>query len=353
MKDFLYKVITDQKKGPLISVVKSILRVLAFIYRAGLYIHRGLYKFGILKVIRLPYPVISVGNITWGGVGKTPIVEYLVKYLLDHSYNPVILTRGYQGSQEAQASDEADMLKRTFPSVPILIGGRRAQNALRYLQEDKPVDVFILDDGYQHWRLARDWDILAIDCLNPFGNQFLIPRGILREPRDAIKRADTIALTKCTQSRSHAENLDHFLRKSYPKKVIIKTDHHSVELIDWITGQPKDLSFIQNQNVCCFCGIGNPLSFFQSIQELGASIQKKFLFRDHHTYSDADLQNIVAYCDQNHIQTVVTTAKDASNMKRVRVDVPPQIRIYILKIELVILQGKEQFIERVKRVLRH
>lgn len=231
MKRFIYLVATDQIKGGAVLAVKPMLWVLSRIYLALIVLRKIFYKIGIFRCHRLSVPVISVGNLTMGGVGKTPLVEFIAQTLKKKEIRPVILMRGYmQGdtSGRSQNSDEATMLRSILADIPVLIGADRVKNAKEFIKKNK-ADVFLLDDGFQHWRLSRDIDIVAIDTTDPWGNGDVLPRGILREPRTALGRADIFVLTKTDLAAKQLETLKTELRAIHPKALIVETVHKPVQ----------------------------------------------------------------------------------------------------------------------------
>ncbi len=358
MKDFLHALATDRKKGFFADLLKLFLLVLSYVYRLGILIRKFLYKAGLLKTHKLSKPVISVGNITWGGVGKTPIVMNIAKDLNQKGLKPVILTRGYMGKEKrtdgdslSAISDEAQMLRKLLPDVPVLVDADRALAAESYLKDGNEVDVFLLDDGFQHWKLYRDLDIVAIDCLNPFGNRNLIPRGILRETLGSLSRADMIILTKTSQARKEAERLNKHLYQKYPQKTIIQTNHKAIRLRDLISQEQEALTYLRSRDVCCFCGIGNPLSFEREVEALGANVRKCFSFPDHYEYSLKDITNVINYCKNNNINSIITTSKDEIKITDLPLRLSENLRLYVLEIELEIIGRKDQLIERVLRLL--
>src|SRR5262245_3486513 len=212
------------------------------------------YDRGWLAPRQVPVPVISVGNLTAGGTGKTPCVEYLARYFRTSGCRPVILSRGYG------ANDEALLLRCNLPDVVHLQGANRAEQA-RIAVNDHAAEILILDDGFQHRRLARDLDLVLIDATNPWGHGRLIPRGLLREPLAALRRASAILLTRTDQvSQNEIDKIVRRIRRDTPDMPIISAIH---EPLMWIQheGPERPIDSLRGQIVAAFCGVGNPHAF--------------------------------------------------------------------------------------------
>ncbi len=205
MQVYLYQLVHGEKRGVTAVILLGMLRFMSFVYGLGVWIKLSLYKFGILDQHKLPCRVISLGNITVGGTGKTPTAQRLAAIIRDLGFRVVILNRGYRSGWRGQvglvsdgrriymsvseAGDEAYLLAKNLPGVAVVIGKNRTITG-DYAVKNLKAEVIILDDGYQHWQLARDLDIVLIDTLNVFGNNFLLPRGTLREPLAHLDRAE-------------------------------------------------------------------------------------------------------------------------------------------------------------------
>ncbi len=351
MKKFLYEIAIGQRQGFWISLLKILLWVLSLIYRLGSGTIVCLYQFGLVKRHQLPKPVISVGNITLGGVGKTPLVALIARMLKDKGLKPVILIRGYMGHCTDAESDEAALLRKTLEGVPVLVGSNRIKNANEFLK-DKDCDVFLLDDGFQYWCLARDLDIVAIDTKNPWGNRCLIPRGILREPLRSLKRADLFILTKTDQGHDNTIKVKEQLTRINPDKMIVETIHEPLALLEMRRNEAKELLLIKGKDICSFCSIGNPGSFESTLKSLGCHLRKNFSFMDHHVYTPEDIQAISQYCRENKINTVITTEKDAVKVGDLLSNFGHEIAIYYLKIKATITSGEDEFRERLEHILQ-
>ena len=321
---------------------------LSLAYGLGINFILFCYRAGWLKKHRLPRPVISIGNLTWGGVGKTPFVLWLAKELKTKNLKPVILTRGYMAKTENKnhPSDEAKMIEEVLKDVPVVVGKNRMARAHQFLQNND-TDVFILDDGFQHWGLARDLDVVLVDATNPFGNGHLIPRGILREPLTSLKRADIVCLTKTDLAKDRIVSLKNNLKKISSKLLIGETVHQGERLKDICSAAVYELSILNNRKIACLCGIGDPSSFELILEKLGAQVVKKFLFMDHHIYAREEISQILEECLKENIQTVVTTDKDAVKIASFQKFINEKISILSLQIDISFIKGKDEFLDRV------
>jgi len=356
MREYLYRLVTDQINTPIAKIFKCLLWILSLIY--GLAVRSILigYTWGLFKKQRLSKPVISVGNITLGGTGKTPLVELIAQYLKAQNIKPVILTRGYIlrksiGKQASgHESDEARQLAESLKEIPIVVGADRLMSGTKAL-EQYPVDVFLLDDGFQHWRLERDLDIVAIDASRPFGNGHFLPRGILREPLSSLRRASLFVLTKTDLGPQNIEMIRARLSKINPTAPVIETIHGPLDFVDLRTEQIRTLSYVQRKLICPFCGIADPVSFEQNLKNLGVHFRNNFVFMDHHVYQRRDIQEMVKFCRANNIYTLVTTQKDSVKIKASLQDIDKNIEVLSLRVKIWIVQGENEFFKRISGLL--
>ena len=353
MKDLFYRVATDDIRGPLIGILKLFFLALSFVYTAIVATSVWLYRNGVLKQHRLDRPVISVGNITVGGTGKTPLVIKIAQICKENKLKPAILTRGYMGrgpGSSSRESDEAAMMREVLGDVPVLAGADRVKNAEEFLGNNQ-ADIFILDDGFQHWRLARDLDIVAVDAVNPFGNGQLLPRGILREPLATLRRAGLLVLTRTDMEQAQVGSIRKRLAMIGCAQPIIETIHRPVRLVDLKTGQSRGLGTLAGLDVCAFCSLGAPAAFTATLRQLGAKIQKAFNFVDHYVYNTKDIRSILEFCRPNQTGIVVTTQKDAVKLADLRDEFRQikDIEFLALYIELAARDGggEDTFVRRV------
>ncbi len=257
---------------------------------------------------RAPCPVISVGNITAGGTGKTPMVEWLANHLIAADRRPAVLSRGYRATS-GTANDESQMLSDHLANVPILTGKDRAASARQALAQ-KRANCFILDDGFQHYAMARDLDIVLVDCLLPFGGGHLLPLGLLREPVSALARADILVLTRSDQASEEQKQAIRDRLARVDASLPIAEAVHAPECVVDVRGECSSLDSVRNKEALLFSGIGNPEGFEKTAQSLGVSITDHYRFRDHHRYYDHELEHLAREAEKSACSAVLTTEKD-------------------------------------------
>lgn len=283
------------------------------------------------KPKKLPYKVLSIGNITLGGTGKTPAVIALAEEAKKRGFHPCILTRGYKGSaigpcfvtkgeepllDVSQAGDEAYLMSEALRGVPIIKcadryeGGMFAVNSKLLPLTSKL--IFILDDGFQHWQLHRDKDIVLVDSTNPFDNGKLFPEGRLREPLSALKRADIVVLSKADMADKKRISACTSKIKRYNADVPIYTSSHVPAGLINVSGEAESIDTLKERKVYAFSGIANPSHFEALLRSMGADIVKSKRFRDHHHYPQGDIDKIIKEAGGLEI---ITTEKDMVKLK--------------------------------------
>ncbi len=304
-------------------------RPLSGIYGRIMLLRSFLYKKKVVRTRRLPVPVISVGNLSLGGTGKTPHVIEICKFLKGQGFCPVVLTRGYGGragkgpllvsdgkeikADVSEAGDEPWMMAAKLEGVPVIAGSDRYRCGLFALKR-LPVSLFVLDDGFQHLGLERDLDIVLIDATRPIYSERVFPGGILREPPVALSRADAVILSKCNEvNPNRLVTLEEALR-AYTKAAPIFQSLYEIARIDLVfkgplpeTGSLKGNSL---KGVFCFCGLARPQSFLELLKQAGAEIKGVLQFADHHEYKKADLIAIGKRARETGSTIVLTTEKD-------------------------------------------
>ncbi|MCK6456662.1 MAG: tetraacyldisaccharide 4'-kinase [Phycisphaerae bacterium] len=315
--------VEGRRVGAVADLSRAALSLLSMGYLGAVGL-RNLYYGAVPRTVRrAECSVISVGNITTGGTGKTPLVAYIARRLVDHGRRPGILTRGYRGRpveysddrrQEAAGrwrveSDEAMVLQRLSPEAIIVVDANRiagAQEATR-----RGADVLVLDDGFQHRRLARDLDIVLIDAVCPFGHGHLLPRGLLREPAGAVRRADLIVVTHSDEiADADRARLVDLLRRLSGDKPVLQSRHRVHRFVD-LKGRPVEPIDVRAMRALVFAGIGRFDSFRSSLTHLGVDMAAAYDYPDHHDYSRDEMAQLLDVATQLEANAVVTTEKDA------------------------------------------
>ncbi len=288
-------------------------------------------RYALKSQSRLPSKVVSVGNVTLGGTGKTPAVMALAEEAKKRGVQPCILTRGYKGKaqgpcfvstgkgpllDEYQAGDEALLMATKLQGVPVVKGKDRYKAGIFVIQHLASHPLFILDDGFQHWRLYRDRNILLLDSSRPFGNRRLLPLGSLREPINEISRADIIVITGAgTRSQGlERENLIKEIRIYNTDARLFIGEHSPTKFIN-IDNVELSLEWAQGKSFFSFCGIGNPQSFKETLLSMDITLKGFMTFRDHHRYSQNDIQSISKDASRSGAEWTVTTEKDIMRLK--------------------------------------
>lgn len=280
--------------------------------------------------VRAGVPVLSVGNLTAGGTGKTPCIAYLASLLSDMGKCPAILTRGYKGGLEKKgglvsnrekilvsqqmAGDEPYMLAKKLPGVPVIAGRDRTVSAAA--AKALGADVLLLDDGFQYWKLSRDLDLVLIDATDPFGGGRVLPRGLLREPMDALSRAGLFLLTKAEQaSTEEKEEIRETLSRCAPGVPVLECGHVPKSFTPLPTW-PR-LSQLPEEKIKTFLlsGIGNPKAFEKTAEEAGLIVKGSLSLPDHHSYTEADLQKASDEAKASGADCITVTEKDAVKIK--------------------------------------
>ena len=347
MSENFYKVISPERKWYLFPVF-GILKLISFLYLLGHHFRLWAYRWGVFPRRKLDCRVISVGNLTLGGTGKTPFVMMIAETLRGNGMKPAILSRGYGGKSDASvnvvcdgkqtllspewAGDEAVMMADKLKNVPVLTGPDRYQTG-QYALKHFEVDTLILDDGFQHLALNRDLDILLFDYCRPLGNGHLFPAGELREPAKEAKRADMICFTRYSHGPNH---LDSKLLGSVPQ---VKTHLRLDSIIRMDDEEVLDAEILKGEPVAAFCGIAKPEGFRQIL--LDAQIQLKYFkaFPDHHSYTLQDIKELEASAVKNGARFILVSEKDAVKLKGMKYT----LSFFKVVIELEILEGREIF----------
>jgi len=335
---------------------------LSLLYRQTIKLRDRLYDTGVFKGRKLPGKVISIGNITVGGTGKTPMVILLANMLKKQGYLPAILSRGYGGKKKSpvnvvsdgahllmgymEAGDEPVLSAKSVPGIPVLTGPKRILTG-EFALETMGADVLILDDGFQHRRLGRDIDIVLLDAARPFGNGRLLPRGPLRESTEALKRADIIVWTGGDNDMDEKYGYDGVPPRSLTSVCpwcdsapVFRGYHRPKYLTQAATGKTYPPEYLNGKKVCAFAGIGSPESFRKTLESLGGRVVAFIPFPDHHHYHRKDITVIRGTAAGSTAETIVTTEKDGIKLA----EFPSFLEdIFFLHIEMEIVPSGEAF----------
>ncbi len=370
---YIFHIAHASKRPWYAFILMGLLRGLSYVYGFGARVNLWLYEAGILSRRKLNCCVISIGNITVGGTGKTPTAQRVAMMVKNMGYRVVILNRGYRSHWDKplgvvsdgkkifmtsyEAGDEAYLMAKMMPGIPVVIGKNRDVTG-SYAVDKLNAEVIIMDDGYQHWQLDRDLDIVLVDTLNLFGNGNLLPRGILREPLNHLNRADMFLFTKSDQSSqltraSLAENI----RQYNTEAPIVESIHHAkefVEIADWYKGiqqNPIPLEELKGKKVMVFSAIGNPSSFEHNVSGCGLEILEAIRYPDHHDYGMLEMQYIGERAAELNADALITTGKDAVKIPTEFIYFNRDIPLYVMNMDIMITRNEETFDSKLKETV--
>jgi tetraacyldisaccharide 4'-kinase len=370
------EVIFEQRRSKKAALARSILFGLSKIYQFGLMIHRFFIQARLIRDSTLGIQVIAIGNLTFGGTGKTPVVEKFARELQRQGRTVAILSRGYRSRPQPlgemflnklllredstpprvvsdgrnllldsdTAGDEPYMLASNLKDVVVLVDKNRVKSG-RYAIEHYGCDTLLLDDGFQYWRLAgRRQDVVLVDCQQPFGNEHLFPRGTLREPPSHLARANVIFITK---SDGNTSVLRERISLYNSGAGIIECIHAPLYFEDVFTGERKELDFVRGRRLASLSGIAQPESFEQSLVKLCRELVYSKRFADHHRFTQQEILNAINRSKKRQAEVIITTQKDAVRFPNLdRRDLP----IYFMRVEIKILSGAEDFDDCVRKI---
>ncbi|PTX99884.1 tetraacyldisaccharide 4'-kinase [Verrucomicrobia bacterium LW23] len=369
LEEFAVDVILERRYGKRAALLRLVLWMLSGLYRRIMELRVWMYEERYYPVHALGCMVISVGNLTVGGTGKTPVVEKFARELTKNGRKVAILSRGYKSYKapllkrlwhrflrggdptpprvvcdgrsllldSAMAGDEPFMLAQNLHDVVVLVGKDRVKSGMYAIQKFG-CDTLLLDDGYQYLPLKERFDVLLVDVEAPYGNNYMLPRGMLREPPEHLKRADIIFLTKCNGSDMSVLKKD--LRQYNKHARFIECTHTPLYLEDLMTGQRVELDVIKGMRVGAVSGIARPESFEDGLKRLGVDLLYSKRFADHHRFSAQEIEQVLQRTKARGGRAVITTEKDAVRFPRRDKCLLP---IYFLRVEIKILQGEEIF----------
>jgi tetraacyldisaccharide 4'-kinase len=337
--------IRGQSSGLPSRLARGVLGAATLVYGPAVAARNYGFDHGWLRSHHAPVPVVSVGNLTLGGTGKTPMVEWIARWFLKRGARVAILSRGY--GHTGGMNDEGRVLEENLPNVPHLQSPDRVALS-RVAAVELESELIVLDDGFQHRRLARDLDVVLLDALEPFGLSRLCPRGLLREPVRSLRRADVVVMTRSdliTDTEAAAIRSEAERRAGRLKWV--EARHAPLALVDNL-GQTSSLVELRGKFVVAFCGIGNPEGFRRTLSSLGTELLDFRVFPDHHAYSAMDVGSLDRWVIESGANLVLTTQKDSVKL---RADALGPAPLRALRIGLEITAGREIMDDLLARLL--
>ncbi len=333
------------------DLTRGVLGGLAALYDAGLEAYLAAERVGLRRRARLPIPIISIGNLTVGGTGKTPMTQLLCRRLAAEGKRVAVLSRGHGGRSQnvrlvsntegrvllsaADAGDEPNLLAQTLPGVPVLVGKDRRLSGRRALRLFD-LDVLVLDDGFQYWQLRRDLDIVLLDARRPFDNGFPLPRGLLREPKRHLNRAQVVVVTRSGQmAEAERDTLAAQVAALAPDARLFFADHQPVGFVpaDALSAPLLPLSLLRGARIAAVSAIAQPQSFVGSLRELGASVVYEKAWTDHQALTAIEAQAVIQDAVQAGAGALVMTEKDAVKWP---LSGKMRLPIYALRVEMAV-----------------
>jgi len=363
LHDAWWRLATTHPSSLAEHLLSSFLQGSAFLYQSGVGARNTAYDRGWIRQAQLPCPVISVGNLTVGGTGKTSCAELLATKLRGLGKRVAILSRGYGGrlpqpywllhkdgqllvnGQPAAVrngvADEPHVLASHLAEVPIVVGVRRERTG-RQACEQFHADVLILDDGFQYRRLHRDLEVVLVNARMPLGGWPLFPRGPMREPMASLKRASVVIVTKADQSLEMLAAMEERLRTFNPTAVMVAAVHEPIGIVDGSTGEAVPLDRLGTARVHLLSSIGDPEGFERTVRQVGGTVLSHAAFPDHHRYRPGEYEGILRQASAAGVEALVTTEKDAIRLRQSgaesgRRDLP----LWVLRVRMSLLRGEE------------
>ncbi len=349
---FFKQVLSGDEKGIIPSCLRGVAWLASKPYGAAARARNLAYDKGWFTSYSVSVPVISIGNLTVGGTGKTPAVAMVCRYLRDHGLRVSIISRGY-GAVDGGLNDEALELELQLPDVPHIQNPDRLAAATIAIEE-LDTQIIVMDDGFQHRRMRRDLDIVLLDATEPFGYEHILPRGLLREQVSSLKRAGIVIATRADQVEDRRLASMRLRMQRYATNCGWCESIHKPRQLRNSSGHIQPLSMLDGRRCLLFCGIGNPNAFAHSVKSCGASIYHLIEFPDHHPYSAVDISTISAEVDKAKLEigmdqlALLCTGKD---LGKINLDEINGIPLYALEVGMELRFGNDAFQDRMKEVI--
>ena len=322
-------------------LLRGALRVLEVPYASVMAVRNLLYDNKVLTARQFPVPIISVGNLTLGGTGKSPMVAYLCRQYIEQNLRPGLVSRGY-GKTSNAGNDEFLEMSHRFPSVPHIQHPNRAK-AIQQLLRTEQVDVIILDDAFQHRQVARNTDIVLLDATAPFGFGHIFPRGTLREPLGSLRRADMALLTRSDLvDEAERQRIRQRVLEINPKITWGETIHVPTSLVSLESFEGEPIESIRGQSALAFCGIGNPAAFRKTLEHCGVQVAKLVPFPDHYGYTQRDIDGLLQTAKELDVDSILCTMKDLVKLTHLEPGETP-LRAVVIEIQFVNEMARNTF----------
>ena len=352
------------KINKFLSLLLMVIMVpLSFLWDTVYRIRRFCYNYHIFNSNKFYVPIISVGNLTFGGSGKTPFIIWLSKYLNSKKKRVMVLTRGYKGKLESTGGilrsnrklghnpldfgDEALMISKRLNNTSVVVGKKRSENLMKYFYDELP-DIVLMDDGYQHLKIERSLNIVMFDSLLPISKYKVAPWGYLREGPSALKDADIILFARSDQaSHDNLQALKQLIKKYVlPDTPMSEIGYRPTSICDCNLQEVMPLEDLKGKRIVCVAGLASPISFFKLISTLGGEIVDKYVFPDHHIYRKSDLELI---CKRAELLNaiIITSEKDMVKIQRLSM----AENFYYLEISIYFMNGEEMVCDLIDKTM--
>lgn len=338
-------IVFGRRRGLAAALARASLRVLEVPYSIGAGWRNRQFDRARREIHQVGVPVVSVGNLTVGGTGKTPMIAWLARWFRQRDLRVTLISRGYK-AESGSRNDEALELELQLPDVPHVQNSDRVA-AAKLAIEEFDCQLILLDDAFQHRRIHRDLNIVLLDALEPFGNGHLLPRGTLRESARGLSRADIVCLSRC--DAVDAETRTAIRRRANelaPEADWVEVSHEPDRLIN-ASGQAAELSSLSSRPVAAFCGIGNPDGFRHTLESLGYEVAAFRALPDHHAYTREDIESLSEWAGANDVSALVCTRKD---LVKIRADRLGSLPLWSVSIAMAVHAGQRELETRLETI---
>lgn len=343
IQNFHRKIVCSPVASLHVVLLRSLLYLISLPFQLISQIRAFFYQYQLFKIKKVSKPIISVGNISVGGTGKTPLCIELIQLCLNQQKIPALVSRGY-------GADENKIYQNRFPKVPMKFSPNRLKACNELMQSHPEISLFILDDAFQHQKIHRDLNILLINAKEPFGYDFCLPRGFLRESLSAMNRANLIILTHADEVKTvEKEKILFKMRNSIKKKIPIMEALHAPECLLSPLGEKisfSEFTKLKYNKLGLLCGIAHPEAFVSTLNKCGLNASKSFYYPDHYQYSTNDFKIIGK--EKDLFECLITTEKD---IVKIPLDVKKELNIYTLVIKMEIIEV-EKLLDLIKEITK-